>query len=860
MRNAKILNTVPMVLVCLFVCHTLYAARSAPVQQTVEPDYTRGEKLKLKPHVWSIGPTGASGTMWYQDNSTADARMIQIVEVAKGTPAQGVLRKGDVILGVGQSRFASDPRKAIATAITEAETEAKGGRLLLNIWRSGGSPQTVEMVLPVLGSYSKTSPWKCVKTDKLIDNACAHLVARGLFKKTAKGDDIRKGNVVGAIDALGLLATGEQQYLPLVKEYVDAIGEQVSSPEDLKEMKSWPLAYLNILLCEYYLMTKDASALPAIKTMASRIVEGRSGVGTWGHSMRMPQQNFAAGYGAMNQIGLTLTISLLLTQKCGVEVNDLDVAINQSLDFFRYFVEKGSIPYGDHAPGNGLAGNGKSAQTAILFDLAGEKAPATYFTRLTVASYNQLEDGHTGHFFNGLWGPLGAARGGAEAAQSYSENVRWFTETERRADGGFVYQPGHSRAEHDKYRAWSTTGSRLLQYCIPRQRLFITGKGGSSVTPIVGDALQRDADVGRIVEELKAQSGAYSVEQLLVLLRSWSAAVRYAAALELGQHNEDVVDKLISMLDTDDRYARYGACDGLYAAGRGSRKAVVALVRKVLAPGDPTLRYFAAKALRIPRIKQGEEERYRNALGEESRIAGPVLLKLVAAANSKDHSQDALYGMIAETLFYGGSAQGYTGYFPHGEGLDRVDRDTLVGAIKVLLSNRNGRARGAAAGAYSALTEDELLELWPHIYRATKIQAPSGVMFSAEVRNKGLELLAEHHFEEGIAIAMDLFRQEGWGHHKRLPAAFAALAQYGAHIKPYVSELKAHFEEQIAINKKKIAANPDSKFVPKLRRGIASAEAEEQALLSSLNQSPELKSLETYLREKRKSKKEEGQQ
>jgi hypothetical protein len=62
-----------------------------------------------------------------------------------------------------------------------------------------------------------------------------------------------------------------------------------------------------------------------------------------------------------------------------------------------------------HRAQGGLAGNGKSPQAAVMFDLAGEKGPAEYFTRLTVASENQLEAGHTGHFFNGLLGPNGSS-------------------------------------------------------------------------------------------------------------------------------------------------------------------------------------------------------------------------------------------------------------------------------------------------------------------------------------------------------------------------------------------------------------------------------------------------------------------
>ena len=39
---------------------------------------------------------------------TTDARQILITDVAKGSPADGVLAKGDVVLGVGGKPFADD--------------------------------------------------------------------------------------------------------------------------------------------------------------------------------------------------------------------------------------------------------------------------------------------------------------------------------------------------------------------------------------------------------------------------------------------------------------------------------------------------------------------------------------------------------------------------------------------------------------------------------------------------------------------------------------------------------------------------------------------------------------------------------
>ena len=152
---------------------------------------------------------------------------------------------------------------------------------------------------------------------------------------------------------------------------------------------------------------------------------------------------------------------------------------------------------------------------------------------------------------------------------------------------------------------------------------------------------------------------------------------------------------------------------------------------------------------------------------------------------------------IAEILFYGGTAHRYTGHYPNGQGLANVDRALLVKAVKSLLANPNGRARSMVAGVYPKLTQTELDQLWADIYRATKHQAPSGVMFSFEARASGLALLAEHGYAEGIDLAMAALRQEGWGHHKRDPAALKTLLAYGQAIQKHLPEIKTIIDDKI---------------------------------------------------------------
>ncbi|MHC4199221.1 MAG: DUF6288 domain-containing protein, partial [Planctomycetota bacterium] len=523
-------------------------ARAKP--QPVEPDYTRGEKLTGDLNYCALGATGAVGNIWATraEKMTEKTRMIQIRSVTEGTPADGILKEGDVILGVvsptpdgtprPNARFDTDARKALAAAITEAEKRENAGKLVLNVWRAGRtSPVTI--TLPVLESFSATSPWQCRKTDAIVDAACKSILDRGLFETKRGGRRAIKGGIPTRLEVLGLLATGEDKYLPAVKEYCRALGDP--GKEAGEGFHSWSIAYETLLLTEYYLATRDEYVLPAIEKLAGRIARGASDVGTFSHGSAYhfvahgKRWKYPSAYGAMNQCSITCALSLVLARKCGVRDGEVDGVVGKALNFYRWYVDKGAIPYGDHPPGKGHDNNGVNSQAAVLFDLAGDVGATAYYTRTTLASYNIRERGHTGHFFSFQWGALGAARGGEQAARSFAGKTRWFTELERRPDGMCMYQPQLANLDHGKYRKWSSTGSRLLQHCLRRRKLYITGKGGSCIPAITGDDLESIVGAGEFDPKELATN------ELLEALSSWSPVVRRTAAEELGDRDANVV-------------------------------------------------------------------------------------------------------------------------------------------------------------------------------------------------------------------------------------------------------------------------------------------------------------------------------
>lgn len=764
---------------------------AAVARQPVPPDFTKGERVLGDDNAWSLGATGAHGEIWAQRNTlhTAGATQIYVTKVDPDTPASDVLAEGDVILGVvypvpgerepgTEARFAADARKELAAALMAAEQQEHAGRLVLSVWR-GGETREAGLTLRVMGAYSETSPRECRKSEEIITRAGRYLEERGFAGR---------GGIATHLDALGLLATGDTRYLPMVREYAHRVAPRDLSLDINQGMVSWNWAYTLLFLTEYHLATKDDVVLPAIREYATKIAMGQSGAGTWGHSMAMPAENGGVlhgppcGYGAMNQIGLTCTLSLVMARKCGVVHPEIEQAVKRATEFLRFYVDKGSLPYGDHDPWGEQDDNGKNSQAAVLFDLLGDEEAATYFSRMALASYEVRERGHTGHFFSFQWGALGAARTGDEAAAAFMRELRWFYELERRPGGNFVYQRQLANTDHNKYTGWSTTGSRLLHYCLPRRQLYITGKGPHAARKIEGLELQETIAAGRL-----DNIGKRSPKELLQLLGNWSPTVRDRAGKALAECDESVVAELIAMLESKERYARYGACKGLRYAGRASAEAVDALVRSGLRSGDLTMRWFAMDALRSPDTEMG--------LRAVADRAAPQLVKM-AMADYPDESREWTKTWACYTLC------GKTGILnEHPETFTGLARATRVQMIRALLQVQDGRARGEVGSLYAMLDAEDLVLLWGPIYQATKERAPSGTMFADGIRARGIDLMARHGVKEGLELSLQILREDRWGRYGRKMQVIPALKPYGAAAKAYLPELKTLAGDLVEKNK-----------------------------------------------------------
>ena len=767
------------------------------------PDFTRGDKIpEGAKHDWNLGATGLRGWIFCDQLVTSDARQIAVTQVEKGSPAEGVLAIGDVILGVGGKPFSHDPRTELGKALTLAESEAGQGQLTLTRWRAGRSEE-VALKLPVLGTYSATAPFDCLKSQRILEAGCRALAQRMEDPSYARRIDA----IPRSLNALALLASGDTHHLPLIRREVAWASQYESN-----DMATWYFGYVMLLLSEYQLATGDASFMPGLKRLALEAARGQSAVGSWGHKFARPDGRLY-GYGMMNSPGVPLTISLVLARKAGVQDPAVDLAIERSARLMRFYIHKGAIPYGDHHPWiETHEDNGKCGMAAVLFNLIDESKGAEFFSRMSVASHGSERDcGHTGNFFNLLWAMPGIAQSGPNATGAWmAEFGGWYFDLARRWDHGYRHQ-GPPEPEHDSYEGWDATGSYLLAYAMPLKKLYLTGKVEGSVPRLDTTAAQSLVLDGRGWNN-KDRNGFYdglSIAQLMERLQSWSPIVRERAAMALGRRKEVPIAPLVEMQGSPNLDARYGASQALTFLRGRSTPAIEALGKSLLHE-DLWLRIKAADALA--------------AIGKPASNTVPQLLEIMARVDTAKDPRGMQQRYLAFALF---NREGMLG-----RSLENVDRQALYKAVKAGLKNEDGRARSSMGSVYRHLSLDEIRPLLPAIHEAIMQPAPSGEMFADEIRLEGLRVLAKHHIEEGVAACVKYTREQNpWASELRTPEIMEVLLSYGTHAKVAIADLTRianYFENE----------EPD--FPKKLMRQKAKTVRETIAAIQASTDSPSL--------------------
>ena len=750
------------------------------------PDLTKGTQSVDRNETYNLGATGMRGWIYTraadnldaaQGRTTLASRQILVTHVGAASPADGVVKVDDVILGVNGKPFSDDARKSIARAIQEAETKARDGVLKLAVWRAGRT-QDLALKLAVMGTYSDTAPYKCEKSKLILKNAI----------KVLEKEEMAP-NWTGSIQGLALLATGKPEYLPKLRDFALELTKEDIDPDKKPSGSTWGdtwnMGYRLVFLCEYYMVTRDKEILPAIEKSALQLARGMGMYGTFGHGFAALTKDgkfngSVPPYGPVNMAGLPASLAIVLAKNCGVKHPEIDQAITRTAGFFGYFTDKGAIPYGEHAPWPYHENNGKNSITAVMFAAIGNKPKETeFFARMATAGYPSREYGHTGQGFSYLWSALGAAVGGPETAAAFFGKCSWHLDLVRRSDGSFTYdggeQYGAGRTDdntyygNSSYNGLSPAATYVLTYALPLKKLVITGRDANSK----GWLKKTDAAATVAAGQFDLHRGGLSPAELIAAFGNWSPIVRGWAAQELATRPESkaMVPELIKLAESGDPHQIQAACEAL---GLINTPEALPVIVKQLAHSDRWVRYKAAEAV--------------GKMGGTAKPAIESILKaLVATAEPswpirwEDPVQFA-HGQLATAVFSG----------PLRDELNKVDPKLRNQAIRAVSTNPDGMARATLEHCFqNQLSEEDVIALAPVILAAVESPSPADTMFNNVIRMAGLKALTNYHFEEGIAAAVGLAKtQGGHGSESRTGEIMKMITGYGSAAKPQIPALR----------------------------------------------------------------------
>jgi len=732
------------------------------------------ERLSTYP----LGPTGAHGWMYVAKQMTIDARQILITEVEPGSPADGILQVGDVILGINGKRFASDARRAFGWAIVEAEKPEKKGRLQLTRWRPiadaatrRGTETEITIQLKTHEPFADTAPYDCPRSAQLMETALARIVELSANKKFGRLDE----------SLLALMAVGRPEHMKIVRDFLH--GASWARPDYRISIESggkitWFAGMHGLILAEYYLATGDAYVLPALRETAIKIAMGQSSGGLWGHGFAWTKNNNGQlhgslhGYGALNIAGLPCLLTLVLAGKCDIQHPEIDAAIGRAIPFFASFVGHGSIGYGYHRPGldhynnghNAFSSNGKNAIAGLCMTLAGNRVASKYFSMLVTSSYDEREYGHGGNSFHRLWGMMGVSCGGPGAVAAFNRKLHWYNALCRGWDGRMLYQ---KLGGYYGGATMSLEAAQVLANALPLRKLYITGKDPDKSLWL------SDAEVDEAIAAGRWHWADYSrinTEKLIEELDCWSPGAREWIAEELGRRDGRVVPLLLNALSSKSADRRAGACAALGYQGERAASALPALV-KALSDRESPVRVAASYA--IMRI------------GKPGREAIPDMLKAVVNLPKEGPLQPTLQALsyslgappvnTAPLYFVGMLPQ-----TPEGENpLDGIDRDVLYPAFARLASDDSARVRDCGVYMLHYFSRDDVKAMAQEIYDLVRELAPNFGMFARRARGHGLDVLARHQIADGVAWTVDAITWQGWGWKMISPHHWQVLQAYG---------------------------------------------------------------------------------
>jgi hypothetical protein len=463
-------------------------------------------------HATKKGPDAVVGG-WYYNLGITGLRAILLKDrpahlgvkyVFEGTPAHGKVKVDDIIIGANGKKFVvphrngysvevfggHGPMTDFAAALDESQGDRLKGRLTLEVERNGQPVQVTLDVGTKYGSYGKTFPIDCRKSDLILKELYAYIAK-------AQGDDGSWGGPPHDTFApLALLASGNKAYLPLVKKNVQMHAKTTQARDAAEGLVNWRYMSAAVVMSEYYLATGEKWVLPELQevydflmtsqyTDISQIVkspthdqpkDNKRAIGGWGHNPGFE------GYGPIAMLTGQGALSLAMMHRCGIKVDR--TRHEMAYDFLaRGTGKNGYVWYADiPSSPDGWADMGRTGAAALANFLSPYedrrfKMQAMAHARVIGEHPETLPDTHGSPIMGMGYAALGASID-PESFRKMMDNNRWWFTLAQCADGTFYFQPNRDYNAGD----FTSGASRIsasavvaLIFSAKEKNLYLTG-------------------------------------------------------------------------------------------------------------------------------------------------------------------------------------------------------------------------------------------------------------------------------------------------------------------------------------------------------------------------------------------------
>jgi hypothetical protein len=416
-------------------------------------------------------------------------KVLEVTFVFQDTPAAGVLKVGDKIIGANGKRFAAahkfgygvdkfgyeGPMMDFGNALEASQGKILKGRLAIEVMR-GGQSKRVDLKLPTkYGQYSKTYPYDCPKTDRIFQELCAYLVRKQRDNGTWSGRPH-----INAFATLALMGSGRREYMGAVKKAVQEMGRSTSGTISFGGLPAWRYGLYGAVLGEYYLLTGEKWVPAELQEINEWLFKAQAPAGGWGHSP-WKTSGEGNGYGPICVITMQCKMAWSLMQRCKLTVEPKRFAAAHA------FVVKGTNSFGyvwykDGGSRNSrYADMGRTGAAALAHYLSPSGGKEYHdYAKLAAKCIGDhpktFPDTHGSPLLGMAWTALGAAVDPPSLRKLMDHN-RWSLAMAHCPDGTFYYQPNRDNNPQD-YSAdprLSASAATALILSLSTHKLQMTG-------------------------------------------------------------------------------------------------------------------------------------------------------------------------------------------------------------------------------------------------------------------------------------------------------------------------------------------------------------------------------------------------